>query len=132
MQHLHPVQHKVLVVEDDILTLMGVADELKDAGFQVETAVNGVQALKVAEKVGGVDMLFTDVRLPGDLDGLDLAATLKRLNLCRTVIYTTGYMYEPPRMVSPSLLLRKPYRTEALIKAIRGLIDLAVVAAEQA
>ena len=131
MRDINHAQHKVLVVEDDGIILMEVADQLKDAGFQVETAIDGVQAFKAAAKVGGVDVLFTDVRLPGKMDGLDLAAKLKQVGLCRAVIYTTGYMYEPPRMVSPSLLLRKPYRTGALIKAIHGLINLAVVSVEQ-
>ena len=63
-----------LVVDDDALILMDATSILEDAGFVVLEAMNVAQAMKVlGEHHGRVDVLFTDVQMPGDEDGFDLA-----------------------------------------------------------
>src|SRR5580692_10441147 len=63
----------VLVVEDEGLVRQMSADELADAGYQVLEAANSREAIAILETGAGVAVLFTDVNMPGDLDGLDLA-----------------------------------------------------------
>lgn len=65
---------RALVVDDDALILMEATSILEDAGFQVLEAMNVAQALKVLEQHHNVvQLLFTDVHMPGDADGFDLA-----------------------------------------------------------
>jgi CheY-like chemotaxis protein len=63
----------ILVVEDDGLVRQVSAEELVDAGYQVLEAANAEEAIAIFESGVGVALLFTDVNMPGELDGLDLA-----------------------------------------------------------
>ncbi|MET0427956.1 MAG: response regulator [Microvirga sp.] len=66
--------HHALVVDDDALILMEATDILEDAGFEVLEAMNFAQALQVLDKNHDrVQLLFTDVHMPGDADGFALA-----------------------------------------------------------
>jgi CheY-like chemotaxis protein len=68
----------VLVVEDEPLLCELMADELKTLGFTVLRAATGEEAVKVIEGEEPVDVLFTDIRLPGALDGWDVAEKFRR------------------------------------------------------
>lgn len=120
-----PERLSVLVVEDDLLQRMNLLEELRDAGFFALEAADSKAALAVFSEVSWVDVLITDIRLPGDLDGLELAARLVDEQRCGAVIYATGYRYDPPRMVSPSLIFRKPYAAPSLIAAVKDMVELA-------
>jgi CheY-like chemotaxis protein len=63
----------VLVVEDDALLRLDAADQLEGAGFEVVEAANAAQALQVMKTRPDVRVLFTDVEMPGPLDGMELA-----------------------------------------------------------
>jgi CheY-like chemotaxis protein len=68
----------VLLVEDEILLSDVVAEELEAAGYQVLTALTGEEALMLLEAQDSVDLLLTDVRLPGGVDGWQVAAAARR------------------------------------------------------
>ncbi len=111
----------VLVVEDEPLILDIVADELNEAGFQVLQATTGEEAVAILEGVSSVDLLLTDIRLPGRLDGWGVAEHARQRFQTLPVIYVTGYSGEPARQVPDSILIMKPYRPSAVVKAARGL-----------
>jgi CheY-like chemotaxis protein len=111
----------VLVVEDEPLLNELMADELKTLGFTVLRASSGEEALHLIEGETPVDVLFTDIRLPGSLDGWDVAERFRRKNPSGPVIYTTGYSGTPVRRVSQSAFMAKPYRPAAIVKEIRRL-----------
>ena len=98
-----------------------VAHALEDAGYRVLEAATAEDGLEIldAQPVG---LLFTDIRLPGRLDGWRLAeeARIRRPDL--PVLYASGYTPEPPRLVGGSVFLRKPYLPSAVIAAIERLI----------
>jgi CheY-like chemotaxis protein len=111
----------VLVVEDEPLLCELMVDELKTLGFTVLRATTGEEALNLIEGEEPVDVLFTDIRLPGRLDGWDVAEKFRAKNPSGPVIYTTGYSGTPVRRVSQSAFLPKPYRPAAIVKEIRRL-----------
>ena len=66
----------ILLVEDEVLVRMVAADVLEDAGFTVLESTNAEEALRLLETRSDVQVLFTDVNMPGALDGLGLAQTV--------------------------------------------------------
>jgi len=66
----------VLLVEDEILVRIWTADELREAGFDVVEAANADEALSRLRDDGPVDLMMTDIRMPGSMDGLRLAKTV--------------------------------------------------------
>ncbi|HEV7440452.1 MAG TPA: response regulator [Methylobacterium sp.] len=111
----------ILVVEDEAMLLDVVAAELADAGFRVLCAASAEEADGMLGAGAGIDLLFTDIRLPGRLDGWDLAERARALNPALPVIYVTGYSAEAPRQVSASVLVMKPYRPSAIVRVARQL-----------
>ena len=69
-----------------------------------------------------VDLLFTDIRLPGLMDGWRLAEEARSINPRLPVIYATGFSSEAPRLVRDSVFLKKPYLPSAVVAAVRRLL----------
>lgn len=111
----------VLVVEDEGMLCDLISEELNEVGFSVIRAADGGEALAVIESEKTVDVLFTDIRLPGSLDGWDLAERFRARNPHGPVIYATGYSEAARRQVAQSAFLAKPYRPSAIIGEIRRL-----------
>jgi CheY-like chemotaxis protein len=112
----------VLVVEDEPLVLDMIAQELTDQGFAVLEADTAEAALSIIESGQAVDVLFTDIRLPGDMDGWRLAATVRAAKPELPVIYATGYTVERAAQVPGSVFLKKPYRPSVIADTIRHLM----------
>jgi CheY-like chemotaxis protein len=115
------VARTVLVVEDDELVRETVVGELLDQGYLVIEAGTAEEGFEVLEK-RPVGVLFTDIRLPGRMDGWDLAEAARAVNPHLPVIYATGYSPEAPRFVEKSIFLRKPYLPSAVVAAIERLV----------
>jgi CheY-like chemotaxis protein len=81
----------ILVVEDNDLLLTSVATMLREQGYQVLTAPNSVTALELLDAEQEVHLLFTDVGLPGGMDGRQLADEARRRRPHLLVLFTTGY-----------------------------------------
>lgn len=112
---------KILVVEDEELLRELAVDALEDAGFDVIQAATGEEALcRCQEHVA--DALFTDIRLPGKVDGWDIAEHCRKARPNIPVVYATGYSPAEPRLVPGSRLFRKPYSPEQVIATIRELL----------
>ncbi|WP_198017207.1 response regulator [Methylocapsa acidiphila] len=111
----------VLVVEDEPLVKDSLVLELEDAGFEVVTADNGDEASYILPKMPRIDLLLTDIRMPGQINGWVLAdmARCRRPNL--PVIYTSGFSPQHGMQVEDSIFLAKPYRTHEMLKAIETL-----------
>jgi DNA-binding response OmpR family regulator len=112
---------RILVVEDDFLIRMMLTEVLEDEGFDVIEADTGDQALVVLD--ASVDLLVTDVQLPGTLNGHALVAEARKSRADLPVIYTSGRMdavAAHPREISIS----KPYQSSEVCAAIRRLLDL--------
>ena len=112
---------RVLMVEDESLLLEVITADLEDAGFEVTAAASAEIAFDLLKEGLVVDLLFTDIRLPGAMDGWQLAEAARVLRPGLPVIYATGFTATPPRVIEGSLFFTKPYRASAVIRAIRTL-----------
>lgn len=111
----------LLMVEDEELLRLVIVDELREAGFHVIEAANGAAALELLTDDQPIDLLFTDIRMPGALTGWDVAEQARNLRPELAVIYATGFSENAPRLVSGSRFFKKPYRVNAIIEAARDL-----------
>jgi CheY-like chemotaxis protein len=114
----------ILVVDDeeDILDL--VTQALAALGRRVVPARNGDIALVILESGVAVDLLFTDVVMPGNLDGIALAEQAKRLNPSAKILYGTGHTGLRSGDQAPLLgdVLSKPYRLSELVRRVQALL----------
>lgn len=110
-------QLKILVVDDDAEVLAVASASLEADGYTVLRAPNAPVALQILQDNPDVALLFTDIVMPGYIDGFDLAERAKQLHPGLRVLYTSGYLKDEG--VWEGSLLVKPWRTDALRDAIR-------------
>ena len=117
----------ILVVEDDDMVRRFACDQLSALGYRVLEAASGRQALEALEKEGHVDLLFTDVVMPGGLNGRELADAVQARSPDTRVLFTSGYTQNAivhHGRVDPGVqLLPKPYRRDVLARRIRDVLD---------
>lgn len=104
---------RILVVEDEVLIAEWVAESLSDQGFAVETVSNAGDALRHLASAP-VDILFTDINLPGEMDGAALARCAREMLPHLPVVYASGRvtMLEPQARVPGAIIVPKPYEPE--------------------
>ncbi|WP_354043374.1 response regulator [Devosia sp. UYZn731] len=110
---------KVLVVEDEALLLFSISDELKDAGFEVLEAVDAQQALVLLERNPDVKAIFTDINMPGSMDGLALSRYVRDRWPPIKIVVTSGKHRPSDRdLPAERLFVPKPYTTDGVIAAL--------------
>jgi CheY-like chemotaxis protein len=109
---------RILVVEDDPLIRLSIAEELRDAGFEVIEAVDADEALELYEVLGPFGLVFTDVRMPGTMNGIALAGELRRRNPSMPILITTGNPDLIPDEWRRATIL-KAYSFSGVVKRIR-------------
>jgi PAS domain S-box-containing protein len=116
------VRPAVLVVEDNDDVRELAVSVLGLAGYEVLSAASGEQALRLLEGGAEVSLLFTDVIMPGGMNGLELIERARKLQPGLPVLVTTGYMDDlPERGRSTDLkILAKPYRHETLLEQVQA------------
>jgi len=115
----------VLLVEDEELISHLVADWLSERGFAVHEVANADEALRYMEAGKPVDVLFTDVNLPGEIDGAELAQWARARRPELPVVYASG-RYQPSdlgSMVPRSIFVSEPYNPEDLCTLIERLTE---------
>jgi CheY-like chemotaxis protein len=112
----------VLVVEDEALVRDMIAEELRDAGYDVLEAGDGEVASGFLTTSEAVDVLFTDIRLPGQLDGWAIARLARQLRSNLPVIYATGYTVDRSAEVPDAIFLNKPYHASQIVETIERLL----------
>jgi len=110
----------VLVVDDEPLVRMTAADELEEAGFQVLEAANADEALDVLEECADeVQVLFTDVNMPGSMDGMALAEQVHRRWPHVLLLISSGYARpHPDEIPDHGHFVPKPYIGATLVRHI--------------
>ncbi|WP_426440863.1 ATP-binding protein [Bradyrhizobium genosp. P] len=120
---LRGAQEIVLVVEDDKLVRSYVLTQIASLGYTTLSASNGPEALAVLESGAAVDLLFTDVIMPGLMNGRDLATEAERRRPGLRVLFTSGYtenaIDHDGRLDEGILFLAKPYSRAELARMLR-------------
>ena len=114
----------ILVAEDDDAVRGSVVTQLAELGYRVLAAANGEIALGVLGRGERIDLLFTDVVMPGALNGRELADQARRLVPNLPVLFTSGYtenaIIHHGRLDEGVTLLSKPYRLSQLARSVRA------------
>jgi signal transduction histidine kinase len=117
----------ILLVEDDAPLREFAKSELVNLGYQVLEAENGKDALKIVAERADIDLLFTDIVMPGGMNGRELGLEALRLNPKLKVLYSSGYAENA--ILHEGLLdkdvqfLGKPYARRELATRIRGILN---------
>ncbi|MBP2292795.1 PAS domain S-box protein [Azospirillum rugosum] len=110
---------RVLLVEDDPIVASTVAAALEDSGYEVARVTTADEALPLLASRARIDLLFSDVVMPGRLSGVDLVREARRLRPNLPAVLTTGYS-ETVARTEGVRLLPKPYRIEELIRVLNA------------
>jgi CheY-like chemotaxis protein len=115
---------RILVVEDDKLVRDYVITQLQSLGYVTLAAGNAAEALAITDTEAKFDLLFTDVIMPGDMNGRQLADEIRKRRVTLKTLFTSGYtenaIIHHGRLDPGVLLLAKPYRRSDLARMIRA------------
>ncbi|MBC8037278.1 MAG: response regulator [Rhizobiales bacterium] len=123
-----PRRPKILVVEDQEAVRAVACGFLEDFGYDIVEAEDGLQALARLQENPDVDLMFSDVVMPGGLNGFDLAQAARGIRPDLKIVHTSGYPkgamvhQEEPRF-REGFIIMKPYRREDLQKIIRDALE---------
>lgn len=119
---LEPKTPTVLVVEDEVLIRFVIADELRSSGLSVVEAANADEALTVLRSSAPVDLLFTDIRMPGSIDGLALAALVRTTHPELKIIIASAHSPVWPSRDIADAFFSKPYDPVGVVSQIKKLL----------
>jgi CheY-like chemotaxis protein len=119
-QSIEPFSQTVLVVEDNLDLAHFTASMLEELGYAAKCASNAHEALALLESGESIDGVFSDVSMPGPMNGLRLASTLRRLYPRLAVVLATGYSQSlvEGEHAAEAEVLSKPYRRHELKAAL--------------
>ena len=116
----------VLIVEDDFLLRMDAAEMIKAAGFEVIEAGNADQAIEVLEARPDITVVFTDIQMPGSMDGLKLARAVRGRWPPIKIIATSGRLHvDEVDLPEGGRFLPKPYSHAQVTRVLRELTTAA-------
>ena len=120
-------QETILIVEDEE-AVRGIAVRLlSDLGYRLLEAATGAEALTILEKHEDIDLLFTDVMMPGGMTGAQLAKQARRGNPSLSVLFTSGYsdtgIFDHGVLQGNDDILNKPYNKQELAQKVRDVLD---------
>jgi CheY-like chemotaxis protein len=113
----------VLIVEDEFLLRMDAADAIAAAGFEVVEAANADEAIEVLERRTDITVVFTDIQMPGSMDGLKLAQAVRGRWPPIKIIATSGRLHlDEADLPEGGRFLPKPYSPSQVTGVLRELI----------
>lgn len=109
----------ILIVEDEFLIRYMLSEELRDVGYQVIEACDATEALSILNTVQP-DLIVSDVRMPGPLDGMGLLALVRETKPSLPVIIISGHLHPAQALIEGATqFVAKPYLMEAVINAVQ-------------
>ena len=118
---------RVLVVEDDAFVRSHAISSLEGIGYRVIVARDGPEAIALLRAGAEIDLLFTDLVMPGGMNGWEVATVARQLNPKLKVLFTSGYPLETltsrGQGSGQAQILSKPYRIAELAKRVREVLD---------
>jgi CheY-like chemotaxis protein len=118
-----PAPKTILVLEDEVLVRMAVADDLMSAGFHVIQAASADEALRLLLSPAHVDLVLTDINMPGSFDGLALAAGVRATWPALKIIVLSGDLPAEPAADLADAFLSKPHNVAVLLGRVNQLLS---------
>lgn len=116
----HPPTPVILLVEDEVFIRLVTADALSDGGFMVLEAQDAHEALRILGETPHVDLLFTDINLPGNVDGIELSRLVEERRPGTRLVVTSGRQHlRDSDLPDDGVFLPKPYRADQVCHVIR-------------
>ncbi len=122
---------RILLVEDDPLVRAAVLRLLVASGLNVTPVADGDAAKIAMDDVGDFDLLITDVRIPGRLDGLAVASEWRRHYRASPIVFVSGHCNGEAisgALGPADIFIRKPFRRAEFLDTIRGMLSSAAQA----
>jgi CheY-like chemotaxis protein len=119
----HCSSNTILVVEDEFLIRLMIVEALREAGFEVVEASTADEALTIIKSGTPVHLVFSDVRMPGSMDGIALMSLLREIRPELKLAVASGYSPDWP---SPNLVdafIGKPYDVPRAVNRIKSLLN---------
>ena len=119
---------KILVVEDQEAVRAVACGFLEDFGYEIIEAGDGFEALAKLQEMPDIDLMFSDVVMPGGMNGFDLAQAASGMRPGLKIVHTTGYpkgaiVHQDEPRFKEGFIIMKPYRREELDKIIRNALE---------
>ncbi|RYE59081.1 MAG: response regulator [Rhizobiaceae bacterium] len=112
----------VLIVEDEPLLRLMAIDVVEDAGFDAVEACDADEAIRILESRRDITIVFTDIDMPGSMDGLLLAAAVRDRWPPIQIIVTSGYArFRDPVLPPGAVFFRKPYDIDKVTEQLRAM-----------
>jgi CheY-like chemotaxis protein len=113
----------VLVVEDEVLIRLAIADSIADSGLTVYQAANADQAIHMLELHPDIRALFTDIDMPGSMDGLRLARAVRDRWPPVKIVITSGHVkIKHEELPVEGRFFAKPYDADKVVRTLRDLV----------
>jgi CheY-like chemotaxis protein len=117
---------RILVVEDDTFIRMNVVEMLHAAGFDIREAINADEAIQMLERDSDIELVFTDIDMPGSMNGLKLATAIRSRWPPIKIIATSGHFdVQAGDLPADARFIPKPYLSAQIISAVRELTSAA-------
>ena len=115
----------VLLVEDEVIIRSLVAEHLRECAFTVIEAANAEEAITVLSSQAHIDLVFSDITMPGEMDGLALVRWIRQRSPRMPVILTSGagVVLNSPAPFTNEEFVRKPYDLDELEIRLRAILD---------
>lgn len=114
---------RVLVVEDETFTRIDAVEMLGEAGFDTVEAANADEAIQILERDPNIRPIFTDIDMPGSMNGLKLAAAVRERWPPVRIVATSGHFnVQAGDLPSDARFITKPYQPVQIVNAIRELL----------
>jgi two-component system, response regulator PdtaR len=115
---------RILVVEDEALVRLATRENIEAAGFEVHEAFNADEAIHLLETHPDIELIFTDVDMPGSMDGVKLAHYVRNRWPPVKIMVTSGFkQVTADQLPKGSLFLSKPYHPEQVRQQIELLLN---------
>jgi two-component system, response regulator PdtaR len=123
MSSSEPIGAAVLIVEDEPLIRMGAISSIQDAGFIVHEAASADEAIFLMERHREIRLIFTDIHMPGSMDGLKLAHYVRGRWPPVKIIVTSGQIKaRGQELPAGTVFIGKPYRSEDIALEISKML----------
>jgi CheY-like chemotaxis protein len=113
----------ILVVEDEVLIRLALEDDLTNAGYEILPAADVNEAVQVLRSEIELDLLISDIRMPGPMSGIDLARWARAVRPGLPILFISGNLSDVPADLIVDGLIEKPYVPAAVLASVQHVLN---------